>query len=981
MEFTILGPTQMLVDHRPVPLGAPKQRQLLTWLLYRVGEPVRADLLAEQLWPQRPWPDTKTVLHQHISRVRAVLADAGVPGVLAAVGAGGYYRLDVDAALVDYHRFVRLARQARSRAGDHPSDAAELLVRALALWQGDPLAELDTDAAERIRTQLTDTLWLPACQLLADCYLAAGDSQAAQDRLEPLLLRYESDQAIAARWMSALIAGHRARDAVSFFAQYRDRLARDGDQPSADLVVLYHTAQQHATQHRIVRASIGRDDHDRPKPLQLPRDLHDFTGRQDILRELDRLVSQGPAAPVIAIDGMPAVGKSAVAIRWANRHRDRFTDGQLFIDARGYGPGTPLAPTEILGRFLRAFGVAAEKIPPAEPDRADLFNQILAHRKVLILIDNVRDHTQVQPLLTTSPGCLIMATSRTRLSALALTAGAHCLTVPPLETADRTKLLVDRLGRRADEDREALAELSRLTGGLPMAVRIAAEHIRVRPDTSLADLVEELRPRLVTDTASTTSLYTVFSWSYHALDTDCRTLFRRFGLTPISIISKQAAAALLAADTDHSEQILNRLTTAHLLSHAPHHRYQIHDLLHQFAAHLAETDDTVAEQHDALHRLLDWLLLTANNAATALAPERTQVPNLPTSSNPPPQCFDDDTDALLWAQQERDTVMALTHHAARHGFHMHAWQLPNTMHEIYDRYDRQEDILAGLETALDSARKTGIDIAIIGTLNNVGTVCFAVHDYARGAAYFEQALHLARRNNSLEAQAVCSHNLARFRLEIGNVADAIALYHDALELFRSIDDVRGESFSLHRLGEAYWRFQQYDSALSCYQQALQIRERIGFVRGQAATHSQLAGLRLELGQTDLAAAHCEQALMIADRAHDDAITCDTLLTRARLHSRMNQPAEAAQDAEAAHRLALGLADPQRQARAREMIITLDQPSAIADPRVGRFDQRSDPADAWPTNRSSARRHHTAVDTKQQQGEQSMRTAPQSIDRN
>ena len=953
MEFTILGPTQMLVDNRPVPLGEPKQRQLLAWLLYRVGEPVRAEMLAEQLWPHGRWPDTRKVLHQHMSRLRAVLARAGLPGVLA-VSTGQHYRLDIDPDLVDYHRFVRLTRQARL-VRDEPRAAADLLTQALDLWRDELFAELHTDAAERLRTQLTDTLWLQACLMLVDCQLALGDARDAVPRMEPLLLRYEADQTVAAQWMTVLIADHRARDAVSFFTRFRERLGRDGDQPGQDLIRLYESAQ-HAPRHPIARPV---DEQDRPRPSQLRRDLHDFIGRQDALAELDALVGVDPTAPVVTVDGMPGSGKTAFAIHWANRHRDLYPDGNLFIDARGYGQGDPLSPGEVLGRFLHAFGVPTDRIPVAEPDRGDLLNQILARRKVLIVIDNVRDHEHLLPMLTTAPGCLTIATSRARLSELAITVGAHCLTVPALHPVDRTELLARRLGPRADEDHEALAELSRLTGGLPLAVRIAAEHVRERPGASLVELVEDLRRRLIADRGSTTNLYTVFSWSYQALDAECRSLFRRLALAPTNTFSSQAAAALMAEEPARVEQMLNRLAMAHLLDHAPHQRYQVHDLLHQYAGNLAEAEDSGDDRHAALGRLLDWTLLSANNAATALAPARTPVPGLPDNSVPSAQVFDSDSDALTWAERERDAVMALTHQAARYGFHMRAWQIPNTVHEIFERYASQEDILASLETALDSAQKSGVGIAVIGTLNNFGTVCFAVHDYARGASCFDQALQLARRSNNLEAQAVCLHNLARFRLEIGNIADAIALYHEALDIFRGINQVRNESFSLHRLGEAHRRLGQYDSALTFYQQALRLRERIGFIRGQAATHSQLAGLRLEMGQADLAAAHCQQALTTAERVHDDGIACDALLVRAALHRLVGDSDRARADARAALRLAAQMADPQRQAQANEVLVTLaSRVGEATDPSV-RFDQQRPAGQTWPDNAPPARRRDEA----------------------
>ncbi|MGH3887083.1 MAG: AAA family ATPase [Pseudonocardiaceae bacterium] len=201
-------------------------------------------------------------------------------------------------------------------------------------------------------------------------------------------------------------------------------------------------------------------------PRQLPVDVAHFTGRVAELATLDALLDQDdatrPAAMVIAvIAGTAGVGKTALVVRWAHRVRDRFPDGQLFVNLRGYDPGAPMAPEQALEEFLRALDVPAERIPAGLGARAALYRSLLDGRRLLIVLDNANAAEQVRPLLPGSSTCWVLVTSRSRLSGLIARDGASRVTVDLLPPAEAIALLRDVIGTaRVAAEPEATVELA-----------------------------------------------------------------------------------------------------------------------------------------------------------------------------------------------------------------------------------------------------------------------------------------------------------------------------------------------------------------------------------------------------------------------------------------------------------------------------------------------------------------------------------------
>lgn len=910
MRFVILGPTQLHVGGQRVDLGSAKQRALLALLLYHAQRTVSTDLIIEQLWTGRSHDALRRLLYPLVSRSRKALDRARVPGEIVTLSDG--YRLDVDPDFVDFHWFRRQVNMANHRASRRRHhDAVRLLTGAIDLWRGTPLADLRGEWSDNRRRHMRDVMWLGANKRLFENQLAIGDHEAALAGLAPLVEEYEFDETLARQWIVALGESGRSPDASDFYMSFCRRFREaSGSDPSEEVQAAYQEIlrrRQRATPEPVA-PSTDPPHAQSATPRQLPGDIRDFTGHEALLSELDSLVDPaGPSTGVVVIDGMPGVGKTTLAKHWAHRHRHLFPDGQLYLEADAYGPGAPVSPDDALGRFLSALGASKDRIPADGDRRRDRLSQLLDGRRLMVVLDNVLDSAQVKPLLAATASCLVLVTSRNKLTNLTIRHGAHSITVPPLTHEESVSLLGATIGtHRAHKERDAANALAELSGGLPLALRIIGHHVAERPRSQLDDLVEQLRRRLlapgdeIDDEHET--LRHVFAWSYEALPTEAAGLYRRLSLHPGVSISPDAAAALSGGDARHAERLLGVLAKANLLEHDAAHRYRFHDLLRLFAAECARDTDPPDHRREALHRLLDWYLLSANNAATSLAPEREPVPDLPDRPAIIPNTFGSHAEAMRWCDLERANLTAVTRCAAAHDLHHHAWQIPGAVHEVFERYGCQDDVLECHEVALTSVRAARHLEGQIGTLNNLAVTLHIRRDYDRAAALFEEGLRLAEDAEHRGGQAVLTHNLANVQIERGDFASAIGLYEQARQIYHDLGNPSGEAFSLHRLGRAYHRMEHHSRAMAYYEEALTTRVRIGHARGQGASHAALAYLHLEAGDHGRALEHARHALHISAHTKDQTVTSKALITKATVLRELEELEESIQDAQRANEI-------------------------------------------------------------------------------
>jgi transcriptional regulator with XRE-family HTH domain len=356
-----------------------------------------------------------------------------------------------------------------------------------------------------------------------------------------------------------------------------------------------------------------------PVPAQLPHDLPGFAGRDAELAQLEYFLEQDAQSGVIStIDGAAGIGKTALAIRFGHRVADRFPDGQLYLNLRGFDPcRSPMTTIAALGHLIR--GVTAdpgagdwEELADLD-DLAALFRSLIAGKRMLVVLDNAATADQVRPLLPGSPTCFVVVTSRDRLGGLVARHGARRVTLRPLAPHVAVALVSGIVGlARIAAEPESAVMLTRLCDGLPLALCVAAERVAARPHSTLAELTYQLAVQqdrldaLATNGDEAGSLRTVFSWSYCALPPDAQRMFRLLGLNPTLDICASAAAALADIDVSEARRLLGTLVGMHLLEEPVHDRYECHDLLHVYATERAGIEDTATDHRDALRRLLSW---------------------------------------------------------------------------------------------------------------------------------------------------------------------------------------------------------------------------------------------------------------------------------------------------------------------------------------------------------------------------------------
>jgi tetratricopeptide (TPR) repeat protein len=622
---------------------------------------------------------------------------------------------------------------------------------------------------------------------------------------------------------------------------------------------------------------------------------------------------------------MPGVGKTSVGLYWARQHLDHFPGGQLFVNLNGYGLGRPVSAGDAMSRLLFDLRVPADLIPANVEQRAGRLSQLLAGRQALVFLDNVRDSAHVRPLLEAISDCFVLVTSRARLSGLVIRDGVDSLTVRPLSTDESIALLRVEVGdERVHEERIALRDLARLTGGLPLALRIVGHNVASRPQTRLADVVRELdgHSAIVTSLTDiddeTATVPGAFSLSYNALPSETARLFRLLGLHPSPILSAPAASALLGRDAA-AKPHLKLLTGLHLLEREGLHLYRLHDLLHAYAADRAAAEETTDDRHAARTRMVDWYFRTAINAKYVLAPHSQPVPLLAAVTDVIPLVFDNEHDAISWCDQERSNLIVMIQSAAEHGLHEYTWRMAGSLWDAFERSGFQGDFLSVLPLALESARTLGNRQAETAMLNTLGRLHFGRRDYQPALAYFEEGLAVAKRIGDLIFEGASKHNIACVWLELGQFAAALEIYEQTLQLQRDAGVRDGEAYTLHRLGDVHRHRGALEPALRYYRDALRIRRAIGHVRGQGDTLTELGKMHHEKAEYDEALGYCFRALSLHERTHDKVRATETLTTLAAIYCDTGEFAESSRYAHQAVTFAHSIQDSIARATALECL--------------------------------------------------------------
>ncbi|GAB2966877.1 hypothetical protein GCM10027184_14330 [Saccharothrix stipae] len=583
----------------------------------------------------------------------------------------------------------------------------------------------------------------------------------------------------------------------------------------------------------VVQAGVVHGDlhfHPAPAPVvprQLPAASDLFAGRVAELAELDRTLdpasiseeSSGAGTTVVisAIGGAGGIGKTWLALTWANRHVQRFPDGQLFADLRGFSPvGGPMAPEVAVRGFLDALGVDPGRIPIELDDQAALYRSLVADKRMLIVLDNAATVEQVTPLLPGTGSCTVVVTSRNRLAVLITRHGARPLRLDTLTDAEAHALLVRRLGAdRVAAEGQAVDELVRLCGGFPLALGLVAGRAHSRPHIPLSEFAAELSEAgldALDDTEAAAGLPAVLSWSLRSLNAEHRTVFGLLGIAPGPDIGLTAAASLAGLSVPRASRALRVLEEVSLLDRQAHGRYSMHDLIRGYAAATADRDLTEGVREAALRRVLDFYVHTAHTGDRLLLPHRQPVqlavPMPGTHSHP----LSDDPAAMAWFDVEHANLLAAQRIAAGYRLHEVVWQLAWTLATFHDRRGNLHDQLAVWRAAVDaSAHLPDLTTRTRAHLH-LGRVYADLGRHEEATEYLHLALALADYHHDPTQQAHAHQSLAWAWDRRGDYRRALDHAGRALNLYRDLDQQGWEAEALNQVGWYAARVGEYDTA-------------------------------------------------------------------------------------------------------------------------------------------------------------------------
>ena len=867
-QYGLLGPLTVHRGGIAVPIPPGQQRVLLAALLLRAGRPVSVDELSVVLWEDAELASVRLSLQNCVMRLRRSLG----AGAAAVVTEPGGYRIDVGPAELDVARFEAAlsAGQAAARTGSW-AEAARVLAAGLALWRGEALSGISSEAlAVQDRPRLAE-LRLQALEARIEADLHLGRPAEVIVEVRQLAEAEPLRERLHGLLMTALyLDGQQAAALAAYQAARRVLVVELGVEPGPELRRLH---QQLLAGGPVLAGEVAGADADPPGPslaearYSLPPDTAAFTGRDAEVAAITAATAGGGVVAIRAIDGMPGVGKTALAVRAAYLLRERFPDRQLFIDLRGHTPGQdPLAPEDALAGLLAATGVDPRYLPADLASRAGLWRDRMSGQRTLLVLDNAASSAQAAPLLPGGDQCLVLVTSRRHLADLP--GVVTPLLLDTLRPAQAREMFVRLAPRAAPATGGRVAELVELAGYLPLAISLLARVHNRHAAWSLADLAAETRARIFTRAGETGSVAAAFEVSYQHLGPEQQAFFRALGQHPGVTTDAHAAAALAGVPLGAAARLLDVLHREGLLTETGYRRYGMHDLIRRYAADRAAADPP-AGRAAALSRMLDYYQHTAARAQAQLARHApvppaavvaggAQPPAVPAPAGVP--ALPDSVTALAWARAERPTLLACLDRAAEAGDARRQVAFTAGLSAIFVHDGPWAEGLTRHAAAADAAARLGDRIGQAAALGELSHLRRLTGDFPAALADVEQALEIFCSAGSRLGRASALLNRGGIRLSSGDIEGAVAGLEAALGSFLDLADRRGEASARHDLGVARVATGNYPAGMAALARSEEISRDLGDQLGQASALFYLGDARRVSCDFPAAAATLAQAL-------------------------------------------------------------------------------------------------------------------------
>jgi tetratricopeptide (TPR) repeat protein len=634
----------------------------------------------------------------------------------------------------------------------------------------------------------------------------------------------------------------------------------------------------------------------------LPPDLADFTGRTSELDQLRRAARAGDAVVISAIEGMAGVGKTELAVHAGHvLSQERPFQRVLFVNLRGFDPDPaqpPVDPAAVLDGFLRLLGVPGHQIPHDLAARTAAYRDRLAGTRTMVVLDNAVTAEQVGPLLPATPGCLTIVTSRRSLDGLH---PATRLTVDVFTPDEAVAFLSRALPTvPVGADPHAANRIAWRCGYLPLALGLVAGRIRSTPGWTLTDHADRLDERHH-DRRLDSGVELALTLSYRHLPAEQQRLLRLAALHPGRDLDAYAAAALVGTDVTTARAQLDRLHCDHLMQQSAPGRYAFHDLVRAYAITRARDDDRFAERRTVLTRLFDHYLATAAAAMDLIFPAGAPYrPRLPSPTVPVTDLAGADA-ARAWLDTERPNLLAVTEHAATHGWPTHAIHMSGTLYRYLDG-GHHTDALAIHGHALHAARSVD-DLAGQATAHkNLGTAYGRTGQFPQAREHFNRAAKLYRQIGDQEGEARALSSIGVVEERLGRLHSAYDHHQQALAVAQRYGYPTEIVLTLSNVGQIELQLRRYREAVEHLQQALGLARQHGDGRGEACASLNLGDAEIQLERYDVADHHIRHAMTIFHRQGNHAGEAWALNSLGSVHLRLHQPDQAA----AHHRRALDM---------------------------------------------------------------------------
>jgi tetratricopeptide (TPR) repeat protein len=527
------------------------------------------------------------------------------------------------------------------------------------------------------------------------------------------------------------------------------------------------------------------------------------------------------------VTGPAGVGKSTLALTAAHQVRPDFPDGQLFARLRTEA-GTGVDPAEVLGSFLQALGVRGSALPHDLAARADLYQQLLADRRVLVVLDDAADEAQVRPLIPGAAGCTVLVTSRARLGALE---GAGVLNLEVLSRDGARRLLCVLAGEdRVLAEGAAADSAIELCGRLPLALRVIGSRLAARPHWTFERLVTALaseRHRLDELTVGDLEVRASLQLSYDRLPAPAARAWRLLGTVDAPYLRSWWITALTGGTgtgDGGQDRIVEQLLDDHLLEAVGDDRYRFHELSRLFARERAEREEPAGARTAALTRLAGTYVAVARRADERLG-NSFLGEVLPAGADPPlPAGLLDSAlaDPLGWFAAELASMLALVRQAAPVA-PAEAWQLAVALATYLEVRGHLDDWRSSHAAALAAATDTG----------------------------------------DLRGQAILHRNLGELHTIQDRYPEAAACFERAVTGFAALGEPSGEAAALSGLGLLHRLTGRHEESLASFGRSLELSRQVGNARGVVYAHSGIGTVYLERGWLAVAETHLRDALTLA----------------------------------------------------------------------------------------------------------------------